>query len=386
MQASRGVRCVVLLSVLLTVRTAGADERTALTEIRLVAPDPSQAADGILRGRILVTAADGGIVFEDRSGRIDRLRPEEFTDLHRLHVPLQWMNDEELASLLLKQFGSAADILVTKHYVICSEASEMYTEFCGTLLEQVNTEFESFFRDSGMLPQDHSRMLPVVLFRDNARLQEFAGKQHPETDFTNVPGYYSIRENQMLIAAAAGERQMKTRSDLLRELRRNPRQVETVVHEAVHQLCFNRGLMVRYADNPLWLSEGLAVWFETITGRSSTVWSRPGSVSGLYLPVLQRQSGTPTVSLQQLISSDEAFRTADQAGDAYAASWALTHYLLNSHREAWFRMVAELQNQVPLTPVPPETRLARFREAFGKSPADLEADLTNHIRRLRAPR
>ena len=36
----------------------------------------------------------------------------------------------------------------------------------------------------------------------------------------------------------------------------------TIVHEATHQIAFNSGLHVRFADNPLWLTEGMAMYFE----------------------------------------------------------------------------------------------------------------------------
>ena len=36
----------------------------------------------------------------------------------------------------------------------------------------------------------------------------------------------------------------------------------TIVHEATHQIAFNCGMQQRYADIPLWLCEGMAVYFE----------------------------------------------------------------------------------------------------------------------------
>ena len=42
------------------------------------------------------------------------------------------------------------------------------------------------------------------------------------------------------------------------------RTVATVVHEATHQMAFNCGLHTRYADIPVWVSEGIAMYFETL--------------------------------------------------------------------------------------------------------------------------
>ena len=46
----------------------------------------------------------------------------------------------------------------------------------------------------------------------------------------------------------------------------------TVIHEATHQIAFNCGLHTRYADNPLWLTEGMALYFETPDLRSRSGW------------------------------------------------------------------------------------------------------------------
>ena len=43
------------------------------------------------------------------------------------------------------------------------------------------------------------------------------------------------------------------------------RNVATIIHEATHQLAYNSGMQRRYADNPMWVSEGLATaWLVTV--------------------------------------------------------------------------------------------------------------------------
>ena len=55
--------------------------------------------------------------------------------------------------------------------------------------------------------------------------------------------------------------------------------VATIVHEATHQIAFICGLHRRYADIPLWVSEGVAVYFETPDLGSSKGWSTIGAVN-----------------------------------------------------------------------------------------------------------
>ena len=55
--------------------------------------------------------------------------------------------------------------------------------------------------------------------------------------------------------------------------------VATVVHEATHQMAFNCGLHARLAPVPVWVSEGIATYFETPDLRSRTGWRGIGGVN-----------------------------------------------------------------------------------------------------------
>ena len=55
--------------------------------------------------------------------------------------------------------------------------------------------------------------------------------------------------------------------------------VATIIHEATHQIAFNSGLQTRFADVPLWVSEGMAVFFETPDLQSAKGWRTIGAVN-----------------------------------------------------------------------------------------------------------
>ena len=61
------------------------------------------------------------------------------------------------------------------------------------------------------------------------------------------------------------------------------RTVATIVHEATHQLAYNTGLQTRYAGNPMWVSEGIAVYFETPDLDSARGWRYIGAINRLHL-------------------------------------------------------------------------------------------------------
>ena len=62
----------------------------------------------------------------------------------------------------------------------------------------------------------------------------------------------------------------------------------TIIHEATHQLAFNCGMQNRYADIPLWLSEGIAIYFETPDLRNKRGWRSIGSVNRVRLAEFRR--------------------------------------------------------------------------------------------------
>ena len=339
-----------------------------------------------LVGKVLAKTQDGRLLLEDRTGRLHQLKPDQFSDVTEHADRFSYLPPDELAARLLKQTGAGFAIHTTEHFVICSDASELYTKYCGRLLEKVWTQFQKLFQDSPVKLQPLSLKLPVLVFREAAVFQGFARQQHPDTDFSDVPGYYSVRDNQMLIKASSGDREFRTNSDVIRELKKHPRQVETIVHEAVHQLAYNTGLQVRYADNPMWLSEGLAVYFETASGRGSLIWSRPGEPNRIHLPGFRQAAfaaGRLRLPLPELLSSDAAFSSAEQLADAYAEGWALTLFLIRNRRAAFDQLMLRQQQRRPWRTVSGADRLAEIAEVTGRSVAEIETDLLRFMSTVR---
>ena len=115
--------------------------------------------------------------------------------------------------------------------------------------------------------------------------------------------------------------------------------VATIIHEATHQLAFNRGLQARYADVPLWVSEGIALYFETPDLRNSRGWQTVGAVNRVRLDRFRQYlNDRPTKSLESLMVNDHRFRDPRQAIDAYAEAWALTYFLIRQKPKAIHRI------------------------------------------------
>ncbi|MEZ6032406.1 MAG: DUF1570 domain-containing protein [Planctomycetaceae bacterium] len=233
------------------------------------------------------------VLLEEPNGRQHQLATTKITSRTELSQRFVLFTPEELAADLLQQVPAGFEIAETDHYVLCSNSSSEYVDFCGRLLESVFSQYFRFMSELRISVQQPAQKLPVVIFASAAEFQTFALQQHPEISFADTPGYFSVSDNQTLLLDLTGDRSIRSRANIRRVLAGKPLQVATVVHEAVHQLSFNTGLQVRMADNPLWISEGLAMYFETPSVRSTWLWSRPGLVNpGINLHLSNFPKGT----------------------------------------------------------------------------------------------
>lgn len=367
---------------------AGVDEAAVSDHLTTVLVRITEDSPKELSGRILVEAQDGGVLLEERNGRIRQLTPAMIVSKASTSIPFSVMTDVELGDDLLSQVSTGFEIHQTDHYVICSNSAEEYSEVVGKLLEKVFDQYFEFMNEQEIVVHPPAGKLPVIILQSEVEFKEFAAAQHPETSFEDTPGYYSMRENQILLMDLIRDRSLRSSTAIRKRLADQPLQVATMVHEAIHQLSFNTGLQIRMADNPVWLSEGLALYFEPIAPRSSNLWTRPGLVSGRHLPVFVRhsESGMTEIPFRDLLSVDKAFLTADSVATAYAESWGLTSYLFRQQKEGMQKYLTKISLRKPLQRVSPEERVAEFQDAFGKSPDEIERETVSFVRRLRPPR
>jgi hypothetical protein len=156
------------------------------------------------------------------------------------------------------------------------------------------------------------------------------------------------------------------------------------VHEATHQIACNSGLQTRFADVPLWVSEGIAVFFETPDLTSARGWRTIGAVNSNRLAQFQRYLATRGPdSLKTLICDDKRLRDTRTALDAYAEAWALNYYLLHQRPRQYVAYLQMLARKKELLWDDPQTRLAEFQAAFGENLGQLDADFLRYMRSVR---
>jgi hypothetical protein len=205
----------------------------------------------------------------------------------------------------------------------------------------------------------------------------------------SIIGYYSLRTNRMTLYDLTGTAGTSAARGTAAQINRTLAQpdaaktVATIVHEATHQIAFNCGLHRRYADIPLWLSEGMAVYFETPDLGEGKGWRTIGNVNQARLftfaAYAQRR---PADSLISLLRENTRMQNPQTAVDAYAEAWALNYFLINSRKEQYQAYMQTMAAKKPLVSTSPEERLVEFRAAFGDDINKLDRDFLAYIGRL----
>ena len=377
-------RFAVVLAVFLLVGLRVSGDDVQLTEVRIQGTGGEQR----LAGRVVAEGEGGELLLEDVAGRMRQLSKGEVLVREDRRGSWQPADAEALGQLMKVETGSGFEVHQTEHYLLCSNCSEGYNEFMGRLLETVYDQYFQFWQKLKVPLQPPDRPLPVVLFQAESEFLAYAGRIHPETDFAGVPGFYSVRDNLVLVVDLTRDRALRDLSAVRKALSDRPLQVATVVHEAVHQLSFNSGLQQRFADFPVWYSEGLSLYFEPPTERSAVLWSRPGQVSGRHHPEFLRlvQDDELSLPLADLLVNDGLFQSGDTAAAAYAESWGLVSYLVKKKPAELALYAQRLQGLRPLRSVTAAERRQMFMECTGEDPSELAGRLIPWVRRLRVAR
>ncbi len=146
-----------------------------------------------------------------------------------------------------------------------------------------------------------------------------------------------------------------------------------VYHEYVHYIANNNLWYL-----PVWVSEGLAEFYESFEVSGNTVY--------IGLPALRHLRllrGSIPIPLEELILVDrdsQLYNEGERKGALYAESWALVHYLMlgsEDRRRQLGRYLDLVRDGAPGN--------AAFAAAFGDDLETLEFELRTYLRSLRLP-
>jgi len=382
----------------------------------------SQDAEGCVR--LATWAQEQGLAYEyvaalrtalllDRRHEAARRALRRYAARYRV-LPV----NKEASAELLAAMGDSFRLRRTRHYRIAYNCSEAFAMASAERLEATYRRFMGFFEARYFQPAPLTDRLEVVLFADRKGFEAYVAREAPTLRHSS--GFYlsktgrcyfydrvndaHYREQLAALEAArqevaAFQRQVTegegkrfrvrrpngteaelSRVELLGELAAQQRQVEggyaelhalyeelnasVTVHEAVHQLAYTCGVHSRYYETPKWLSEGLALYFDSgadVRGQRLT-----GVALRRAITFRENQSSEERIDLESLLSDDTLFSLEESDGEeAYAAGWALFYYLSRQRHEQLFDYLYVLSLRISNEPYGRQERRQDFEHYFG---------------------
>ncbi|HEX2474182.1 MAG TPA: DUF1570 domain-containing protein, partial [Lacipirellulaceae bacterium] len=275
---------------LAVARAPSSEAKTPETEVE----EPSEEIVALhegrrhqLQGRILVEATGGDVLLQTDDGTLWLLKADQILSRQRAESPFIPVTQDKLAERLLAELPAGFRAHTTPHYVVCYNTSRAYAQWTSSLLERLYKAFTNYWENQGFELREPDFPLPVLVFNDRQTYDRFSREDLP-AGVGNIVGYYSLRSNRVNMFDLTGAEALRgggSHRGSMREINQMLSQpaavplVATIVHEATHQIAFNCGLQTRYADIPLWLCEGMAVYFEAPDLASTRGWRGIGRVN-----------------------------------------------------------------------------------------------------------
>ncbi len=342
-----------------------------------------------LVGDVLLDAQDDSLYFIQDNGRAWFVKPDEIkqrVDSDQDAAPASF---DAMEKSLLEELPEGFEIYKTKHYLIAYQTERVYAKWLAQLYEgRLYRQFEIFWRNKKLALTKPKYPMVVIVFKSKAEYQRYVDRDlGPGQD---IVAYYNLLTNRVaMFDFTAGDRRPgeKISARRIEEIVQNPAaiyMVATIVHEGTHQLMFNRGVQTRFADTPLWMNEGLAMFFEAPDLRNKKGWKVPGRVFDQRLVRFRNTlQSRPENSIERLLTDDDRLKKSETAADGYAEAWAFNHFLLNRHSKEYINYLKEHSQKPPLSTAGAKQRLVEFKKHFDDDFTKLEKDFLKYISRLR---
>jgi hypothetical protein len=350
-----------------------------------------EGQDSQVTGKLIVKAEDGGLLILARDGQLWAIEPQELLDHKSDAQAFEPLTPKELGEQTLTGLPGGFEVYTTTHFVICHNTTRAYAQWCGALFERLHAGFTNFWTRRGLKLHEPEFPLVCIVFADASAYHRFAAAELGDSA-KHIVAYYSLQSNRVTMYDLTGDQAIRRFGDRrgstnqINQMLGRPeaeRMVATVIHEATHQIANNTGLSQRFADVPLWVSEGVAVYFEAPDLSNSKGWKTIGEVNrprlAAFRESLPRRSNN---SLVTLVADDKRLRDPRQGPQAYAESWALTYFLIRQKPKEYLAYMERMAAKRPLVPDSPDDRLAEFKAAFGDLDR-LEADFLRHMQRVK---
>jgi hypothetical protein len=300
-----------------------------------------------------------------RDGVLHEFPPTAAKQARKTKLEFSSYTSSEMQLRLRKEFGHRFEVRTTQHFVVAYPRDSRH-DWAGRM-ETLYRSFVRSMRVRGISIQQPQVPLVAVVFRTQTDYYH----HHQTANGTPLPantlGHYEPKSNRIFLFDH-GQAHGNT---------------NTIIHEATHQTAYNVGVHRRFAEQPKWLVEGLAMMFETPGMREAwSIRTRKDRINhgrlDYFLQHLEQRSDD---ALLQLISSDQTFRT-DPMG-AYSEAWLLSFYLFETQPRKYSDYLARVAARPTFSLYSSTERREEFTHIFGSNLKLLDAQLLRYVEQLR---
>jgi hypothetical protein len=333
-------------------------------------------------GELVALDASLGQLILDADGQLTAIAPNELKRIEELPDALVPTSAKDLAKKVLTLLPPGSKSIVTDHFVVCYNTSDVYARWNSDLYEKLYKGFYRFWKEKGVELIAPRFPLVAVIFETKADYIQFAANEFAGAQ--NTIGYYHQSTNRLASYDLTGiqglipPKAQVMRAELINQIVSRPegeRLIATIIHEVCHQISFNSGLQVRLGDNPLWLSEGLATFFESPDLTSQTGWAGIGKLNKHnYVNLANYLPSRSNESLELLLMDDNRLRNGETMSSSYAEAWGLTYYLIKSKSKEFVTYMDKIREKPPGSRSTPKERIELFRACFGNDLRKVDRD------------
>ena len=346
-------------------------------------------------GRIVLEAPDG-FAFESRDGQYFVITWENLITRKSDDTPFIPYTKTEMLERLKNEFPPDNGFYYLDMYdpfIIVYTTSRAFANWYGRLLEKLHKEYVLYWNDRGVGLTKTEFSMVVVVQSSEERFRQYTGQDGVKM-LKEQCAYYNKLTNRIAMYDMSGKQafregnQRRATSGDIREFLTQPgsySNIMAVIHEAVHQVGFNTGMHPRFAPNPVWICEGLAMLHEVPDTKSSVGWTRGNPHVNRYrMEQLNRYLKKPQLEapIQNIIKEDKLFNRSDTALESYALAWGLTYYLVKKRPKELAAYLEILQEKKSDSDDSDEIRIREFESCFGNDWQQLYKEFFDFLRRL----
>jgi hypothetical protein len=205
------------------------------------------------------------------------------------------------------------------HFLGVGDGPPRYSAEAIDRCESIARDYLTHFQRLGFKVDFPARRLTVVTLKDSASYGAFSGEDPGQS----IGGHYEPDANWLVIFDFRAD-QAKQNAEAKRY------NTFTLVHETIHLLCFNTGLLSRRDDVPACISEGLATYGELWTPTRSSAGFGAVNRPRLLGLIQEMEQGAQWIPVSRLLTDDKLFDDPRTYHVAYGESWLLVHFLLDN--------------------------------------------------------